>query len=96
MEQEEYNRQRREEEARRLAQIEKDRLEKRFPMTVEEFNAKPRDYQGLIVKFLNAGNPHAQEKHLTMNKWTWDDVRPLMKIFDKNVSAHHNAQGSLS
>lgn len=65
-------------------------------MTVEEFNAKPRDYQGLIVKFLNAGTLHAQEKHLTMNKWTWDDVTPLMKIFDKNVTVHHIAKHILS
>ncbi|KAE9410234.1 hypothetical protein BT96DRAFT_912475 [Gymnopus androsaceus JB14] len=84
LEQEEYNRQRREEETRRLAQIEKDRLEKRFPTTVEEFNAKPRDFQGLIVKFFNAPTKHLQEKQLVTNKWTWEDVKPLMKIYDKN------------
>ncbi|KAJ3798693.1 hypothetical protein GGU11DRAFT_780027 [Lentinula aff. detonsa] len=80
--QEMYNRQRREEEARRQAQIEKDRLEKKFPTTIEEFNSKPKDFQNLIARFLDAGT--LQEKHLKANNWTPEEVAPLKKIYNKD------------
>ncbi|KAF9058969.1 hypothetical protein BDP27DRAFT_1431979 [Rhodocollybia butyracea] len=81
-EQERYNEQRRQEEARRLAQLEKDRLEKKFPETIEEFDSKPKDFQNLIIKFLNAGT--LQDKQLANNGWRKEDVKPLMKIFERD------------
>ncbi|KIK71656.1 hypothetical protein GYMLUDRAFT_66773 [Collybiopsis luxurians FD-317 M1] len=83
-EQEMYNLHRREEEARRVAQMEKDRLERKFPTTVEEFNTKPKDFQNLIVRFLNASEGPAQERQLVNNKWQLEDVKPLMRVYAKN------------
>ncbi|KAF5377134.1 hypothetical protein D9757_008771 [Collybiopsis confluens] len=82
-EQELYNAQRREEEARRLAQIEQDRLAKKFPTTVEEFNSKPKDFQNLIVKMLNASGT-TQERQVTMNKWSPEEVTPLLMLFKED------------
>ncbi|KAJ3855329.1 hypothetical protein EV368DRAFT_79740 [Lentinula lateritia] len=82
LKQEMYNRQRWEEEARRQAQIEKDRLEKKFPMTVEEFYSKPMDFRNLIARFLDAGP--LQDKQLRANNWTQEEVAPLKKIFNKD------------
>ncbi|KAF8832799.1 hypothetical protein HHX47_DHR1001947 [Lentinula edodes] len=85
LQQEMYNRQRREEEARRQAQIEKDRLEKKFPTTVEEFYSKPMDFRNLIARFLDAGP--LQDKQLRANNWTQEEVAPLKKIYNKDVCA---------
>ncbi|KAJ4489223.1 hypothetical protein C8R41DRAFT_835310 [Lentinula lateritia] len=82
LQQEMYNRQRWEEEARRQAQIEKDRLEKKFPTTVEEFYSKPMDFRNLIARFLDAGP--LQDKQLRANNWTQEEVAPLKKIFNKD------------
>ncbi|KAJ4470912.1 hypothetical protein J3R30DRAFT_1137744 [Lentinula aciculospora] len=86
-----YNRQWREEEIRRQGQVEKDRSErlqrsekseKAFPLTIEEFDSKPKDFKNLIAKFLDGGT--LQEKQLKTNNWTWEEVKPLMKIYGKD------------
>jgi hypothetical protein len=85
LEQERYNIQRREEEARRLAQMELDRIAKKFPATIKEFNSKPRDFQLLIVKFLNATKGPLQDKYLALNNWKPEEVAPLLRLFEKDV-----------
>ncbi|KAF5312696.1 hypothetical protein D9619_002874 [Psilocybe cf. subviscida] len=64
-----------------LKAMEKKRLERAFPQTIEEFNTKPKDLQVSAAKFFDA-NHVEQEKMLVKNHWTRAQVTPLQNIFN--------------
>jgi hypothetical protein len=72
-----------------LKAVEKKRLERAFPQTIEEFDTKPKDLQVSAAKFFDA-KPDEQERMLVKNHWTRAQVTPLQNIFNANVGHSDN------
>ena len=65
---------------------ERKRREADFPLTKEEFATKGRDVGRRAVVFLTTTDTAAKEKMLSEYGWAWRQVRPLMEVFEKDVS----------
>ncbi|KXN87689.1 hypothetical protein AN958_08326 [Leucoagaricus sp. SymC.cos] len=56
-----------------------------FPLTLEEFHAKPRDIQIRVANFLNADSAR-KDRMMTEFNWAWRQVEGLVREFSSNVS----------
>ena len=65
---------------------ERKRREADFPLTKEEFAAKERGVRQRAVVFLTTTDMVGKEKMLSEYGWAWRQVKPLMEIFEKDVS----------
>jgi len=65
---------------------ERKRREADFPLTREEFAMKSRAVRQRAVVFLTTADTVAKEKMLSDYGWAWRQVRPLMEIFENDVS----------
>ena len=66
---------------------ERKRRDAEFPLSIDEFKAKPKDIQHRVAVFLTTSDLNGQEKMLSEYGWAWRQVKPLQEVYDKNVSS---------